>query len=75
MEGRILVILADYWISVGTLIRSDRQIRLTILQGVSGTSLYGGGTRMSKVPGKSPKINIVKSVLKPTQVDWAGSLR
>ena len=31
--------------------------------------------KMSRVPGKASKVSNIVSVLKPTQVDWASSLR
>ncbi len=75
MERRILVVFADYWISVGILRRLNRQIRSTILQGISGISLFSERTKMSKVPGKTSKVNNIETVLKPTQVDRASSPR
>ena len=54
---------------------SDRQIRLTLIQDISGISRSREKTKMSRVPGKTSKVSIIKSVLKPTQVDWASSLR
>ena len=64
MEGRILVVLADYWISVGALRRLDRKIRPALLQGASGIPRSRGRTRMSRVPGKTSKASSILIVLK-----------
>jgi hypothetical protein len=64
MEGRILVVLAHYWICVGALRRLDRKIRPALLQGASGIPRSRGRTRMSRVPGKTSKIINILSVLK-----------
>ena len=52
-----------------------RQIRETQIQGKFGALSSDRATEMSRVPGKTSKVSNIKSVLKPTQVDWASSLR
>jgi len=75
MEGRIAVLSASNWIHVGVLRTHSRKIRCAIVQNTSRILLYGRRRERSAVPGKTSKISNTKTVLKPTQVDWASSLR
>ena len=79
MKGRILVVFSDYWISEGKLRRSNKKICLTILQDFSRIRLSAekkneqGAGKIFYAPTQVG--DLIKSVLKPTQVDWASSLR
>ena len=75
MEGRIAVLSASNWIHVGVSRTHSRKIRCAIVQDTSRILLYGRRRERSAVPGKTSKISNTKTVLKPTQVDWASSLR
>ena len=75
MEGRIAVLSASNWIHVGVLRTYSRKIRYATVQNTSRISRSGERRERSAVPGKTSKISNTKTVLKPTQVDWASSLR
>jgi hypothetical protein len=75
MKGRVLVCVTIYWINVELFRMLERQIPLALIQGNSRSLRQRRRRIQSRAPGKASKNNRAGSVLKPTQVDWASSLR
>lgn len=76
MEGRSVVLIAPYWIGVGTLRKSRRQIRVAIFQDGSKCEATAKQIIRSTLPRKTSfGLSIMVPYRKPTQVVESRRLR
>ena len=76
MEGRSVVLTASYWIDVGALRKSRRQIRVAIFRGGSRGETSVKPIVRSTLPRKTSfGLNIVVPYRNPTQVVESRRLR